>query len=181
MKKYLPLLIAFLLFVISSILAEVSPEANLWNDEKPKITRKISAYQYTDAVKSLSSFLKIIKDENLKKDITSYLEDVKCEQTLFDNLAKRLSAKGKRQKIVINNQTIWITQADENGFEGSIAGLSDSVYAKKWTDITPKMVYDLFPQDPPKTEYLHLSFFCYSHNLLKEGEKILVSCLKRFP
>jgi len=187
MKKYLLLLIAFLLFVISSILAEVSPDESLpagrqvWNDEKPKITQKISGYQYSDAVKSLSSFLNIIKDENLKRDITSYLEDVKCEKDLFDNLAKRLSAKGKRQKIIINNQTIWINKADESGFEGSIAGISESVYAKKWTDITVKQVYDLFPQDMPKADYLHLSFFCYSHNLLKEGEKILVSCLKRFP
>jgi len=181
MKKYFFLLIVFVLFTIISVWAELSPEENLWSNEKPKITQKISVYQYTDAIKSLSSSLKIIKDINLKQEITSYLEDVKCEQALFDGLAKRLSAKGKRQKIIINKQTIWITKADEGGFEGSIAGLSDSVYTKKWTDITPRMIYDLFPEDLPKTEYLYLSFFCYSHKLLKEGEKILVSCLKRFP
>jgi len=181
MKRFLLLLIVFLFCAITSAGAELSPEEKLWNDKKPEIARKITDYQYTEALKSLNSALNIIKDEKLKNDITVYLEDLKLEKDLFDNLAKRLSAPGKRQKIILNNQTIWITKADENGFEGAIAGISDSVYGKKWTEITPKQVYDLFPQDMPKTEYLHFSFFCYSHNLLKEGEKILVSCLKRFP
>ncbi|MEW6026534.1 MAG: DUF1570 domain-containing protein [Planctomycetota bacterium] len=180
MKKYLLLLVIFL-FVITGILAELSPEENLWSEKKPEIARKIAAYQYTEALKALNSVLNIARSDDLKSELTGYLEDLKCEKSVFDNLTKQLSARGKRQKIIINNQTIWINKADENGFEGSIAGLSDSVYIKKWTDVTPRQIYDLFPQDMPKTEYLYLSFFCYSHNLLKEGEKILVSCLKRFP
>jgi hypothetical protein len=180
MKKYLLLLFAFL-FAITGLRAESSPEEKLWGDKKPEIARKIAGYQYTEAVKSINSCLNIIKNAALKNDIAAYLEDVKCEKDLFDGLAKKLSAKGKRQKIILNKQTIWITKADETGFEGSIAGISDSVYTKKWTDIAPKQVYDLFSQDLPKADYLHLAFFCYSHDLLKEGEKILVSCLKRFP
>lgn len=86
MKKYLLLLFAFFLLAITGVRAEISPEEKLWSDKKPEIARKITDYQYTEALKLLNSALNIIKDANLKDELTAYLEDLKCEKAVFDNL-----------------------------------------------------------------------------------------------
>ena len=65
MKRFL-LLFVFLLLLIVNVVAEMSPEEKLWNDEKAKITLKVADYQYTEAVKSLTSALNIIRDEKLR-------------------------------------------------------------------------------------------------------------------
>jgi hypothetical protein len=205
-KNSFPLLIASFLLIISSIflmiflspaikanqsdstqtkepVRELSWEEKLWQEQKTKIAQKITVYQYADAVISLTNFLKSIKNDDLKQDINYYMEDLKGEMTFFNNLAKSLSGAGggKRQKIVLNNREIWIIKADENGFEGSFVGLSGSACNRQWKDIDSKLIYKLFPDKLSKWDNFYLSLFCYSHNLLREGEKILIGCLKRNP
>ncbi|MFH1230223.1 MAG: DUF1570 domain-containing protein [Planctomycetota bacterium] len=160
---------------------QLSGEEKLWSEQKTKVAPKISEYQYADAIASLTTFLKFITNENLKQDINYWLADLKDEMTLFNNMAKGLSTQGKRQKIVLSNKDIWIIKADENGFEGSFAGLSGSVYKRQWKDIPSKTIYDLFPNNLSKWDYFYLALFCYSHNLIRESERILIICLKQYP
>ncbi|MDI6733142.1 MAG: DUF1570 domain-containing protein, partial [Planctomycetota bacterium] len=181
-------LIALILQVFCSLLVlssdssrELSTEETLWSQQKTQIIQKVSAYQYADAIASLTTFLNSVKDEELKSDLNYYLQDLKDEMTFFNNSVKGLSKRGQRQKIIINNQTFYIDKADENGFTGAIPGVSGSVYKRQWKDIDPKSVYKILPEDLSKTDYFYSALFCYNHNLLKEGEKILVRCLKYYP
>ena len=185
-KTFFSLLIISLLFIIaayadSTPTKELSGEEKLWSEQKTKIAQKVSVYRYPDAIVSLTTFLKSITNEDLKQEVNYCLSDLKDEMTLFNDMAKGLSTQGKRQKIVLNNKDIWIIKADENGFDGSLPGISGSVYRRQWKDIPPKTIYGLFPDNLPKWDNFYLALFCYSHNLLREGEKTLINCLRLYP
>ncbi|MFH1231730.1 MAG: FHA domain-containing protein [Planctomycetota bacterium] len=152
-----------------------------WGENKIKIVFYLTKYQYTKALDLLNDFLKEIKTENIKTEVNGYMEDLKGEYSLFQNMLNNVSTSQSHKKIMVDNRVVWVTKADENGFEGSIAGLSGSVYKRQWVDIPSEVFLDLFPGDLVKLERFYLATFCYNHNLLKEGQRILVSCLRLYP
>ncbi|MFH1231735.1 MAG: FHA domain-containing protein, partial [Planctomycetota bacterium] len=152
-----------------------------WSGHKTKVASLLIKYQYANAIESLNVFLKDIKTEVIKTEINGYIEDLQGEYLLFKTTTNNLVTSSVRKKIVIDNRTIWITKADEIKFEGSIAGLSGSVYTRQWADIPQDAILDLFPVDLMKTERFYLATFCYNHNLTEEGDRILLACLKTYP
>jgi pSer/pThr/pTyr-binding forkhead associated (FHA) protein len=152
-----------------------------WGELKIKILAHLSKYQYPKALDLTDEFFKDAKTQSIKTDASDYLDDLKGEYSFFQSMLKNVSDSPSHKKIMVDKRAVWVMKADENGFEGSIAGLSGSVYTRQWVDIAPAVVLELFPTEPAKTERFYLATFCYNHNLLKEGERILVSCLKLSP
>ncbi|MFH0889343.1 MAG: DUF1570 domain-containing protein [Planctomycetota bacterium] len=152
-----------------------------WGENKIKIPLIITKYQYSKALDLLDSFLKGIKTESIKTEVNSYAEDLKGEYSLFQNMLKDASTNQSHKKIMLDSRAVWITKVDDIGFEGSIAGLSGSVYTRQWVDIPPAAILDLFQGNLIKSERFYLAAFCYNHNLLREGQQIMTSCLRLYP
>ena len=165
----------------NSVFAGREQEVDSWSGIKEDIATKASNYEYTEAVALLAKFLDTVKDEKLKSEVSASLEDLKGEKDFFLAFTKKLSTSDRRKKININNKDIWIAKADEKSFEGSFAGMSGSVYTRKWKETDTKIIYRLFPENPPKQDYFFLALFCYSHGLTREGDKFLVSSLRNNP
>jgi hypothetical protein len=122
----------------------------------------------------LEDFLKTANDEGMQKEIKGYLEDVNAEKAVFNNMIKTLVDNSEEKKIVIANRDVLITKADETGIEGNGDGVT---YTKRWIDIAPSLVLGLFPEDLTESERFYLGTWCYNHNLVSDGEKILVEWL----
>jgi hypothetical protein len=163
---------------------KLTEEKPLWSAQKTKIAQLIAKYQYYNALETLNGFLQTVKTESIKAEINCYLDDLKGEYLLFKKMVANASSNttgSARKKLTIDNRTIYITKADEGKVEGTISGLSDSIYTRQWSDIPQDAVLELFQIDLARTERFCLATFCYNHNLPKDGERILISCLKNNP
>ncbi|MFH0888276.1 MAG: FHA domain-containing protein [Planctomycetota bacterium] len=163
---------------------QLTEEKPRWNGHKIKIASLLTKYQYANAIESLNSFLKETKTDGVKIEVNGYMEDIQGEYSLFKKMVTNLAVNptnSARKKIIIDNRTIWVTKADEIKFEGTIAGLSDSVYTRQWQDIPQDAVLELLQADIIKSERFYLATFCYNHNLPRDGERILIFCLKTYP
>ncbi|MDI6788253.1 MAG: hypothetical protein QME51_07770, partial [Planctomycetota bacterium] len=158
-----------------------SAEKKNWDEQKEKIAQKIAEYQYANAISLLTDFYNSIENEMLKQEVGYYIEDLKGEMALFSYMVKELVGKEGRKKVVIHGLNIWVTKADETGFEGYFADESRAVYARQWKDLDPKTVYGLFPKELSKLNYFYLALFCYNHKLPREGDRILIDCFRRYP
>lgn len=152
-----------------------------WGELKIKMSPLITKYQYSRALDLLNDFLKGIKTDDIRTEVKGYMEDFQGEYSIFQDMLKDVSTNQSRKKIMIDNRAVWITKADDIGFEGSLAGLSGSVYTRQWIDISPASILELFPTDLTGAERFYLGTFCYNHNLLREGQQIMTSCLRLYP
>ena len=154
-----------------------------WNDLKATVAQEIIKYQYPNAIKCLNDFLNSVKTESISQDAGDHLENIKGEAGFFGDLVKSLNAStGIRKKIVLDTAyEVWITRANESGFEGSVAGIGDSVYTRQWKDTPTLSIFNLLPRDLGKLERFYSATFCYNHNLPSEGERILIYCFRAYP
>ena len=157
-------------------------EQTRWNDLKATAAQEIIKYQYPNAIKLLGDFRNSVKTESLKQDAADHLENIKGEAVFFTNMIKNLTGGVNRKKITLESSgDIWITKADESGFEGSVAGLSGSIYTRQWKDTPAQSILNLFPKDLGKLERFYSATFCYNHNIPSDGERILIYCLRAYP
>lgn len=157
-------------------------EQTVWNDLKTTTAQEIIKYQYPNAIKLLGDFVNSVKTEYIKQDAADHLENIKGEAVFFTNLVKSLTGGANRKKITLDSSgDVWITKADESGFEGSVAGLSGSVYTRQWKDTPAQTILNLFSKDLGKLERFYSATFCYNHNIPSEGERILIYCLRAYP
>jgi len=159
----------------------LTTEQTRWNNLKSTINQEIIKYQYSNAVKLLEDFLNSVKTASLKQDVADHMANIKGESIFFSNLVKSLTGGVNRKKITLDSAgDIWITKADESGFEGSVAGLSGSVYTRQWKDTPAQSIINLFPRDLGKSERFNSATFCYNHGIPSDGERILIYCLKAY-
>lgn len=156
-------------------------ETRSWNEQKTQLAPAISKYQYSTFLKSMDDQLKATKTEAIRQEIAAYIEELQGERTLFDNMLADLTSGAPRKKIVIDTHDIWVTSADETGFQGTLAGVSGSVYNRRWSDVPMQSILNLFPKDLDKSGRFYLAVFCYHHNFTEEGEQRLIQCLTTFP
>ncbi len=161
--------------------ADKHNETAQWSEEKAKTTKEITSYQYLKAKTLLQDYKNKVKDQEISKEISGFIEDIEDEHSLFSNMVKKLTGGPARRKISIDNRDVFITNADEIFFEGAFAGVSGSYIKRRWQDLPQDIVLGLFPKDITKSERFSLATFCYHHNLEREGERNLLFCLRSYP
>ena len=183
---------------------QISPEVQSvikqWADTKMKIHACFKKFQYQDAISVCSDFYNkqmmltaspnsgaVSEIDKLKKEVASYLNELKGARDVFLELINEVSPKPNkageivRKKIDMDTMQIWVTRADEKGIEAEIAGVSGSRYYRQWPDMSARVVYDLLPPAPSGKAIVYKAIFCYNHNLSDEGEQILITYYQRYP
>ncbi|MFA5794818.1 MAG: DUF1570 domain-containing protein [Candidatus Brocadiia bacterium] len=170
-----------------------------WSDTKTKIIGLIKRFKYQEAISLGNDFYnkEVIPIESitnssaadisrLKKETSAYLNELTGTRQVFQNIISSLTPQVNktgsisRKKISFDTLQIWVTNADETGIEGEIAGATGSKYYRQWQDIQPRIVYELLPNTTGKDQ-VYKAIFCYNHNLESDGEQILISYFQRSP
>jgi len=164
--------------LIAIFICQVNPaksdDAQQCKECKTKATDEIKEYRYARVILLLEDFLKTAKDKEIIKEINGYKEDINGEMAIFNNMIKSLADVSKPRKILIDGTDILITKADESGIEGNA---DDTSCTKRWVDISPKQILDLFPPGAGKMDNFYLGIWCYNHSLTSKGESILIKWL----
>ncbi|MEW6026360.1 MAG: DUF1570 domain-containing protein [Planctomycetota bacterium] len=174
----------YILFIFLAMLAlcgspSFPDESKDWKECRSQVRSEIGKFQYPKALSLLETLSKSVKDEKLKNEIKACIEDVQAEKTLFNRMIKGLADENEEKRIVFEEYEILITKADENGIEGTVEGVPR---AKRWTDLPPKPVLELFSDlDLSAQEKFCLGMWCYHHNLVPEGERMLIEWLSANP
>ncbi|MFH1228018.1 MAG: hypothetical protein V1701_08985, partial [Planctomycetota bacterium] len=189
------LLIAALAFALD-MPPEVQDAVNRWSKIRQEIPAYLENNQYKEALAILTDFSSKTMTglnprnygnvaarsavERLQMDVAAYLEDTSKTQSLLASAIKTLTDK-PGSKITVGKSQIIVKKADENGIEGEVIGLEGAIYKKAWSDIPAKTIYSFFPSNFNTQIIPYKAVFCYTHQLVEEGDQALFSYIEKNP
>jgi len=158
-------------------------EQEKFNSFKPAYDKFIKTYQFSRATKLCQDDLKELKAETFRAGISLYADEAERQFKLFDRMIKRLSdTSSGRTLLDLDAFDVWINKADETGFEGPIEKEPDSLIVKKWTELPAIIIYNLLEPDKlDRDGQLSGAIFCYDHNLIPQGDHLLIVYASRLP
>lgn len=142
----------------------------------------IKNYQFSKAIKLCEDSLKDNKSKTYREKVAVYLDEAQRQHQIFNYLLKKLTSGPERTLLDLGLMKVWIVKADETGFEGHLEKQPEAVYSKRWHDIEPQLIYNLF--DINKLDYenrLNLAIFCYDHNLIRKADLLLMQYYRHYP
>jgi len=141
----------------------------------------IQTHQYAQAINLCKEALKEA-DDQAKPELELRLDEAMRQKKIFDKLIKGLKYGSKKKEIRLNQGTIVIRKANEEGIEGYLRDNKKERYKGKWADIPAQKIYGLFDIHKLKGEdKFNLAVWCFSHGLPVQAETVLAIFYKKQP